>query len=408
MALTPQQVLSAAFLAAERKRPYFATGLAAIVRRFGPLAITDGSGKAHPTMGITRGNVLVINPDFIAKHDAPVVGEILVHEMLHVLRRHADRADMIPNVNRMAWNIAADMEINDDLDGNLLPGDGAFPEKAGFTKGLLAEEYYTLLMQSQKQKKGGGGDGDGDGEEEDGQGAGAGKGKGKGGKLTNGRCGSGSGGEPVDGEGDGAAGAKERPHGDMERIRRDVAEAIQQAAQEGRGDVPAGLLRQAELELKPAKVRWEQRLRRAIRCNVASAAGRVDYTRVRPNRRQGAFDALAKALRRRAPLLPAMYAPQPLVAFGVDTSGSMGTDELQRALSEADSVLKTLRSPVVFLACDCACAEPIVVKSAVELARNMRGGGGTDFNPIFEAVSELRPRPSVFIFVTDGAVQRPT
>lgn len=410
--LTDGQLLAAAFLAAERKRPYFATGLAAIVRRFGPMAITGSDGKKHPTVAINAGNVLMMNPEFLHMHEPPVIGEIMVHEMLHVLRRHQARASAIPNINRQAWAIAVDMEINDDLDRNLLPPDGCFPEQAGLQKGLMAEEYYALLMKKAKEQGGGKGDGegdDGDGDEGEGDEGGEGKGKGrgqgqKGGtpKVTSGRCGSGSGGEPVDGEEEAAGDAKARGQADMDRIRRDVAEAIQQAAQEGRGDMPAGFLRMIDIELKPPKVKWEQRLKRAIRANVASAAGRVDYTRGRPNRRQAAFDTAAKTMRKRAPLIPSLFAPLPSVAFGIDTSGSMGGEELQRAISEADSVLKTLRAPVTFLACDCACEEPVVVRTARELASKMKGGGGTDFRPIFKAVEDLRPRPNVFIFITDG------
>jgi predicted metal-dependent peptidase len=420
-ALTDGQRLSAAILAAEKRFPYFATGFAGLVRRFAPVG----------TMAISANGVLLVDPEFLLAIEAAQAGEEVAHELLHLLRRHAERMNAIPQVNREVAGIATDCEINDDLKLENLPCDPCLPAKYRLKNGLLAEEYYqALLQQAQRQAAQAGGagepqdgedaqegagsasdDGQGNGQSRSGtgrQGADAKPGQCQGGRagkadVARGRCGSGSGGPPVEGEPEGAAGAKGRSAADMDRIRRDVAEAIiAHAAAKGRGSVPAGILVWSESELQPPKIRWQDQLRRAVRANVATIAGRVDYTRVRFSRRQAAVGAVSRALGGRAPILPALCAPKPRVAFGVDTSGSMGVEELRRAVSEAQGCLRALGVPIVFLACDAEVHANRGVKSAVELVANLKGGGGTSFIPIFEAVEKLRPRVDLFVFVTDG------
>ena len=395
--LTDGQRLSAAILAAEQRFPYFATGFSGLVRRFAPVG----------TMAITATGILLVDPDFLLAITAPQAGEVVSHELLHLLRRHCERMNAIPQVSREIAGIAVDLEINDDLKEDLLPADPCLPKKYGLKNGQMAEEYYDALLKQAQQQAGKGGQGKGgkgqEGDEDgDGDSGATGKGSGKA-DVARGRCGSGSGGPPVEGEPEGAAGAKPRSAADLDRIRRDVAEAIQQhAAQKGRGSVPGGLLVWAESELQPPKVRWQDQLRRAIRAGVATIAGRVDYTRTRFSRRQAAFGAVARALGGSTPLMPALCAPRPRVAFGVDTSGSMGHDELVRAVSEANGCLRAIGTPITFLACDAAVHETREVRTAAELANQLKGGGGTDFEPIFQAVEALRPKVDLFVFVTDG------
>jgi len=380
-ALTDGQRLSAAILAAELRFPYFATGFASLVRRFAPVG----------TMAMTRAGILLVDPRFLLEITAQQAGEVVAHELLHLLRRHCERMDAIPQVVREIAGIAVDCEINDDLKEILLPADPCLPRKYGLQNGLLAEEYYQeQLKQEQKQ--------DGEAGEEK-------NGESKSGKadVARGKCGSGSGGEAVDGEPEAEAGAKGRSAADLDRIRRDVAEAIQaHVAKKGRGSVPGGILVWSESELKPPKIRWQDQLRRAMRATIATIAGRSDYTRARFSRRQAAVGAVARVMGGRVPLMPALCAPRPRVAFGVDTSGSMGTKELRRAVSEAAGCLRAIGTPVTFLACDAAVHSNREVKSAAELVANLRGGGGTSFTPIFEAVEALQPRVDLFVFVTDG------
>jgi predicted metal-dependent peptidase len=154
--------------------------------------------------------------------------------------------------------------------------------------------------------------------------------------------------------------------------------------------------------IAPPKIRWQDKLRRAVRGSYAVASGKLDYTRTRLSRRQSALDSLARGLGQRAPILPALCGPRPTVAIGIDTSGSMGRAELERAVSESSGVLRALGAPVTFLACDAEVSEMKRVRTVRELTQSLRGGGGTDFRPIFAAVEALKPKPSIVIFITDG------
>ena len=57
------------------------------------------------------------------------------------------------NFDRIAANIAADAEINDDLltEGVRLPDDAITPASIGQPDGLLAEEYYAALESQARQ-----------------------------------------------------------------------------------------------------------------------------------------------------------------------------------------------------------------------------------------------------------------
>lgn len=167
--------------------------------------------------------------------------------------------------------------------------------------------------------------------------------------------------------------------------------------------MPGDLLRWAEKFLLPPKVRWQDRLGRLLRGQVASVAGKVDYDRRRPGRRQACYGALARSLGGVPPIVPVLRGKVPLVAVGVDTSGSMGEVELARAVSEIDAILRVLGTSVVFLACDSEVqGPPRRVRRVQDLVGHLRGGGGTDFRPVLEEVGRLRPRPHVFVFMTDG------
>jgi predicted metal-dependent peptidase len=157
------------------------------------------------------------------------------------------------------------------------------------------------------------------------------------------------------------------------------------------------------MELQPPKIRWQDILHRSIRARYAECAGKVDYSRTRFSKRQAVYSACATAFGGKMAVMPSLCAPKPRVCIGVDTSGSMGKGDLLDAVSEANGVIKAIGSEVTFLACDAEIhGEPRVVNSTSELVNGLRGGGGTDFRPLFEAVENLRHPVDVFIFLTDG------
>lgn len=365
--------LRLARMAAVEATPYFARALFALA----PVA-APGLG----TFAVDRHWRLYVDPEMLGGPDGwpiPLAGGVLVHEVGHVLREHGPRADAVdPVVDRLAWNLAADAEINDDLiaAGLALPEGLVTPEGLGCAPGHAAETYYRHLTPPGAPRSEDAGDDDGCG------------------------CGSGAGDRRVPGElpadadlgsGPGLSSAA----ADLVRIA--VARAVGHElahGNAGRGTVPAGIARWASQQLAPATVPWPKVLRAAVRRAVEDQAGQVHHCWRRPNRRA------PKGL-----LLPTMRAPRIAVDLIIDTSGSMGADDLAAALSETRAVLRRTTATVRVLCCDAAAtaARPVRSISDVQLA----GGGGTDMRVGIAAALDARPPADVIVVFTDGGTPWP-
>lgn len=351
-------------------------------------ALFAASPVAAPGLGtfaVDRSWRLYLDPELLTgagRWDATTVGAVLAHEVGHLLRDHAARADALPHPHHhLAWNLAADAEINDDLlaGGVPLPAGVVTPAGIGCDDGDLAEAYYDHLMHHQHPADDDGSCG----------------------------CGSGSGTAPVPGElpagvalDDGSAAPLDPAEADL--VRRRVAHDVQAATEsQGRGSVPAGLSRWANRVLAPPTVPWERVLRAAVRRAVADRAGRVDYSYSRPPRRR-----LPRIIR------PAMRAPRVIVSVVVDTSGSMSQADLDAAISEVSGVLRSsgvAREHVRLLSCDASATTAERVRSVTAIRLN--GGGGTDMRVGIAAAEEANPAPHVVIVLTDGDTpwpERPT
>jgi predicted metal-dependent peptidase len=418
--LSPQDKLAAARLWLVERAPYFFSGILNLIPREMP-----GLG----TCGVTKDWKLLWDPQFVDTLTVEQVGWVLLHELFHRLRQHAERAEEQGKDGRW-FNIASDMEINDDFDPKTwsMPAGVLLPQDRGWPVGLTAEEYYARL-QAEQQDDGGKDDGEGEDKDSDGEGEspaspgkvnpspgksqpsqpGNGPSDGKGSSQPGqpgpapkgpgqGHCGSGAGNPlptepPADGDG--------RSDTEQRRVIQQVAQDIvQAAAQKGRGTMPGGWLAWAEEQVKPAKVPWRQMLARLVRGSCAYRAGQADLTHTKLSRRQAGVGYGPGR-----PVMCAWHAPTPRVAVGLDTSGSMGYGEgspLAAGLAEIAGVLRAVQADVEFLACDAAVHAIKKVRSFRELLPEVKGGGGTDFRPIFEAIEARRPRPDIFVFVTDG------
>ncbi|WP_084020376.1 vWA domain-containing protein [Mycobacterium avium] len=354
--------------------PYYSAGL---------FSLQPVAAPGLNTFAVDKYWRLYLDPERLIGDDkwSPLVaGGVLLHEIGHLLRSHADRADTLRQpVNHEAWNFAGDAEINDDLvsAGVVLPDGVVTPEAIGCTPGGIAEDYYAALTDDETNAANGGagcGDATADGEAS---------------------CGSGSGAGPVPGElgADdlvyGRAGI-DAPTGDL--VRRKIAEAVRDAAASGIGTLPGGLRRWAEGVLAPPVVPWNKVLRSAVRRSLAEAAGRTDYSYRRPSRR-------------RVPgvVLPAMRGPKVSVAIVVDTSGSMSGADLAAALSETAGVLRSAGvagERVQVLTCDAASGQAQKVRRVADVV--LTGGGGTDMRVGITAAEALRPRPEIVVVFSDG------
>lgn len=397
---TRQALAAARYCAIEKQAPYFADSLFNLV----PTEVADGTLSPKGTFAVTAQGVMLYEPAALARWTTPEAGAVMIHEVMHWLRDHAGRRPV--DADPELWNIAGDLEINDDLAAMRLPlpdGGGLQPHDFELPEGKTAEWYYAALVEQQKKAKqeageeasgeGQDGKGEGQGGEAPGQGAGT-PGKGAGGRLEH-RCG-GCAGNPYDCE------PKDDPRGrskaEIEVIKQATALAINAHAQsKGIGSVPAGMRRWAEESTKPPKVSWQQKLSMLGRARAAFRPGSVDYTFNRISRRQGGLGfGVGK------PIAPALISRTPEVAIAVDTSGSMGQSEVERAIIEATSIMRAAGAAVHLIACDCRVHTSSKVRTPAQLLEGMKGGGGTDFRPVFEQIEKVHPKPDVMIFITDG------
>jgi predicted metal-dependent peptidase len=338
---------------------------------------------------------LYMDPDLLVGPDrwsGAEGGAVLLHEVNHLIRDHAGRAEELPIPrSHVAFNLAGDAEINDDLiaAGVGLPEGVVTPAGLGLPDRLVAEQYYAALRKRAEDDPEflAGMDDGGPG------------------------CGSGAGTAAVVGElpaplsdgDDAAAGGVPDGTGGMSAaaagmVRHRVAVAVEEyGASKAQGTLPAGLARWAASTLAPPTVPWTRLLRAAVRRAVSAAAGRSDYTYSRPSRRRVA-----------GVVLPAMRGREVAVTVVVDTSGSMSAEDLDAAMGEIAGVLRAgqvARDRVRLLSCDAATGVPIAVRSvsAIELV----GGGGTDMRVGIEAATADRPAPDVVIVLTDGYTSWP-
>jgi predicted metal-dependent peptidase len=131
-----------------------------------------------------------------------------------------------------------------------------------------------------------------------------------------------------------------------------------------------------------------------VQAGVMRTVGMVDYSYRKPSRRGAATPSV---------IMPTLERPIPDVAIVCDTSGSMTSDLLGRALSEVESILQRVGlqgSNVRVLSCD---AEVHSVKRVSRASQvELLGGGGTDMGAGIAQALALRPRPSVIVVLTDG------
>lgn len=388
-----------------------------------------------PTMATSESMVCLYNPKWIATLKVEQAAAVIVHEIMHIFLKHSSRR-VEQGYEPKLWNVAADCAINCMLvDGRWeLPKYGCFPKGFGFPDHLTADEYYDLLRKQQPKQNGQGQQGQGQGQggpgaEQEGDGSGKGqKGQGKGksqpsqgaagnggengnsgaGNATQGAgsgvgCGScveGGDGEASQGEQKAGVSGKGRSQGEIETAVVEAANAIEEEASRSQGTIPAGLLRAAKFAKKPAVIPWQQELARSLRHSTEWKRGVHDYDYSRPHRRMNSLGGDV--------YMPAMRQPIPRVDVIGDTSGSMGTDELERICAEFDGILRTLKgAPVGFFACDAEVHAQGRVTRFADLIPLLRGGGGSNLIPGFDKVMAQKIKPSVIVAITDGMITFP-
>jgi hypothetical protein len=295
-------------------------------------------------------------------------------------------------------------------------GDGGGADGADSPGDDLADEGEGQESDEPGDKEGEGDESDADGESEgDGEGEGQGQGEGQSDEAGDGDAdGDGSSAEGGMGEGEGegqpspaeiggsVADGIPRPwelgppsdenpgldESEQNLLEAQTAKAIEDHVA-SRGSVAAGLAKQAS-ELLHKPVDPTRALAAKVKYAVDCTAGFGDYSYGRFNNRVSG-----------GCILPNNVKPIPRVTVIVDTSGSMGGDDLALGLEIIGNALRNLPDPrglrVLVGGTKVERAVNVFRKESVELLE----GGGTNMDVLIRQAAEERPEPKVIIVVTD-------
>ena len=318
----------------------------------------------------TDGLKFYYNSRFIMMLKPKEVEFLVGHEVLHVVYDHMGRRG---NRDPEIWNIADDYAVNADLKRHKV---GEFIKTVPCLyeqkyDGKAAEEIYDDLMKNvqkisiddlldQMIDDHMDGDGDDDGDQE--------------------------------GEGNKQGKRPSMSPEERERVRQEVKQAIINAASSAEaGSLPLGVERLIKQHTNPV-MPW----RELIQTNLTSAI-RTDYSWMRPSRRGWHMDAI----------MPGMNPGEEIdVVVAIDMSGSISNKQAQQFLGEIGGMMNSFDGYKVHVFCfDTETYNPKDFSSEnMDLIEEYEpmGGGGTDFDCIFQYLKDNAIDPKRLIVFTDG------
>ena len=320
----------------------------------------------------TDGRHFYYNSRFIDMLRPKEVEFLFGHEVLHCVYDHfGRRGDRDP----MLFNVANDYAVNGDLKKHRV---GEFITSVPCLydakyEGKSSEEIYDDLYENAEKINmsdlidkllddhldgEGDSDSDDDGDEKDG--------KGKKPKLS----------------------AEER-----QKIKDEIKEAVlaAAAASDGAGNLPAGVRRLIQ-DMTAPKMNWRELLRMQLESTIKS-----DFTWMRASRRGWHMDAV----------MPGMKNDELIdIAIGIDASGSIDERMLRDFLAETQGIMDQFQSYKIHIfTFDTRVYNPAQYNSDnldTICDYEVKGGGGTDFDAIFDYLKEEQIEPKRLVVFTDG------
>ncbi len=313
----------------------------------------------------TDGKTLGYNPSYIDGLSLDECKGVLCHAVMHCACGHSFRRQ---ERDTTRWNEACDYAINGLLDA----ADVTLPEGKYLDHsydGKAAEEIYASLPEPLQNDSG--------------QGSGTGSGNDNNDQQSQdpGKCGEVRDGKDEDGN--------IASQAELQQQEQEWKVALSQASQQAKaqGCMPGGMDRLVQDILEPL-VNWREVLRRFV-----DQTAKSDYSWMRPNRRY-----IAAGL-----YLPSLKSEElgPIVV-AIDTSGSIDRNLLDQFASEVTAILQDYRTTCKVIYCDSrVTGVEEFTQDDLPLKLNPRGGGGTDFRPVFDLVEETGELPACLIYLTD-------
>jgi predicted metal-dependent peptidase len=347
----------------------------------------------------TDARAFYYNPGYIDGLTLDQTQFMLAHEALHCALSHFARRQ-----HRVIhkWDLACDYAINPLLiDDGLKPPPNALVMPA--YKGMTAEEIYPLIDDNDDSETL-----DKHAYDRDNQGRGSNTGKtekdldqskqepqepqeGEEGKGDNDRPESQGGQREASRDEGGTAGEPQPLTPDEQETlsvqwQQRMAGAAQQAMQAGK---LGGELKRLIDHLLQPQLPWRMLLARYM-----NAITREDYSWSRPSRREGEH------------ILPSLRSRQMDLVVALDTSGSIKDTEVEEFIQEIDALKGQVRARVTLLPCDAALCPgaPFRFEPWEQFCRprDIKGGGGTSFLPVFKWVESEGVQPDLLVYFTDA------
>ena len=289
--------------------------------------ITDATSTAD-----VNGTVVRYNPEFLKRQTVAQFAGLMAHECWHVAFQHLARRG---NRDPIIWNCAGDYIINHMLTkaGFEIPTAGLLDKKYG--DGWSTDKVYDDLMKEKKDFD--------------------------------------TGNLMLDLRED----KKEDKPNINSAVTNIVVRARTQAQMAGKhaiGEIPDEIERIIDELLNP-KLPWQVILNRFLDQRV-----REEYSWARRNRRYPADT-----------YLPSLHSHGlGHLTFAIDTSGSIGNDELQEMLSEIKGIQQVFNPErMTIIDCDSRIHQIHTIDQSTDImSLNFHGGGGTRFQPVLDYVKE--------------------
>jgi predicted metal-dependent peptidase len=364
------------------------------------------------TMAIDGVGNLYFNPEWVDKLSPDEIKGVLCHEVCHLAFLHIPRGEK--KREQFIWNLAIDCQANFIVVKNnmRLPSEcGCLPDVYSNSVKIMsknavvyevqdienksAEKVYLELLENLPR-----GDGEGEGKGKGGRKSG--KGSGRGGIEGNGRGGyKGGFDEHLDNTDKKSAEdkGKELSKEDIQRLQQAwkdrLINSIYRA--QGCGHTPLGIDRLVKDLLEP-RIDWRAKLYKHISDGLPS-----DFTFRKPHKRSGAVGHYCPS-----------YVKEALrVGVFIDTSGSIGEDELKQFKSECVGIAKSFDSVSMVLGyIDTEMYPPIDVDNGniqQIIESTPKGGGGTDMRQVFQFIDKTDNCKDleVVIILTDADTPMP-
>ncbi|WP_353661394.1 VWA-like domain-containing protein [Hydrogenimonas sp. SS33] len=316
---------------------------------------------------LSDGRVLQYNDEWLAAEPIESVEFALANSVMHHVLSHENRKQARQG---WLWQLATDYAINDMLSQNgfKIPDRARFEERFS---GMYAEEIYAVLKEEIKNEEYNDDESNEEGFNEQNK------------NRTKEQR------PPEEGKEE----SKEKlplPPQELEPELEEMwANAMEEALERAKeqGKTPGGLERLFTKGLE-ATVDWRSELHQAINRHLKS-----DYTFSRPNKK-----LLAHGI-----YLPSATGERLTVTVAIDSSGSVDERLLGLFMSELEAMMLGFPDAEVdILVCDAKIQGVYRFRSGEMLDFALKGGGGTDFRPVFDYIEATLPQTSLLIYFTDG------